>query len=243
MRYVLRYCDIIRYCAFSAIARCENNTFEHIVALLTEFNTENAILLTHSITICNLSELPQKPQYAANVGFYHPAIRKNAPNARPNTTQFAPVGYTDYDRPDFPKGAKVLIIDTVNAYAEFKQMSGVVQRTVKERNCFICVRFESEATRNAVKRLNQLPRNKARFNFLKQDELDLLCCRVGLIQLVTPQPTDGSGSSSQDKPADEKQDVTLAGKRQAPEDSTADEMSAGTALVATSVCGLKVPAC
>ena len=79
----------------------------------------------------------------------------------------------NHDRHDFPKGVKVLVIDTVNAYAELKQMSGVVQHTVKERNCFICVRFESETTRSVVKQLNQLSRNKARFNFLKQDELDL----------------------------------------------------------------------
>jgi len=141
----------------------------------------------------------------------------NAPRTAP--TQHAAVGYADGGNRDFPIGSKVVLVDTLHAYAEFKGMEAVVQRTVKERNWFICIRFEDETVRNAVRQLNQ--RSKSGFGFLLLGELDLMVCRVGQLKLVPLQQAK-AGSEMQVKP--------LLGKRETPEVSSAHDMSIAAIL-------------
>ncbi len=100
-------------------------------------------------------------------------------------TALGPVrtGYVEHVMRDFPKGAAVLVVGTLKDYAEFKGMRGVVTLTVQQHHRFICIRFESQAVRDAVQRLNALPRNKSSFEFLQDDQLDLLCCKVGQVKV------------------------------------------------------------
>lgn len=136
-----------------------------------------------------------------------PALAVAVPAARtPASLHYGRVreGYKEKQMRDFPKGAEVVVVGALKAYAEFIGMHGVVVLTVQQHHRVVCIRLESQGAREAVQRLNAVPRNKQSFAFLKDDELDLLCCKVGQVTL-----RDGGG-----------QDTTRLGKRKASEDSS-----------------------
>lgn len=169
-----------------------------------------------------IHDIPHKPEHTANVMMYHPTvwsqIKATAQRveaglsasmwvgpalAVPALAVPIRAGYTENVIRKFPKGAEVVVVSALKAYVEFIKMKGVVMLTVKQLHCFVCVRLESQGAREAVQRLNGLHDNKNKFPFLKDDELDLLCCKVGQVMIA------GGG-----------QDATGLGKRKASEDSS-----------------------
>lgn len=142
-----------------------------------------------------------------------PALAVAVPAARtPASLHYGRVraGYTEKQMRDFPKGARVVVVGALKAYAEFKGMQGVVALTVQQHHRVVCVRLEDKDAREVLQGLNVLPRNKQSFAFLKDDELDLLCCKVGQVTL-----RDGGKDKSVDAT-----DTTRLGKRKASEDSS-----------------------
>ena len=138
------------------------------------------------------------------------------------------VGYTENAMRDFPKGAEVVVVGTLKAYAEFKDLHGVVALTLKQHHRTVCVRLESQDAREAVQRLNALPHNRSSLSFLKDDQLDLLCCKVGQVRQVRLR--DG-GKDAQDAPGGGS-DSTRLGKRKALDDlSQAEVLLVAGALV------------
>ncbi len=84
-------------------------------------------------------------------------------------------------------GDVVLVKDTLKSYAEFTNMPGVVKRIVRNKGhtYFFCVLLDCPLQSQTVKTLNSLDVNKKRFPFLKQDEIELLCLKVGQIETHT----------------------------------------------------------
>jgi hypothetical protein len=63
----------------------------------------------------------------------------------------------------------------------------VVKRIVRNKGhtYFFCVLLDCPLQSQTVKTLNSLDVNKKRFPFLKQDEIELLCLKVGQIETHT----------------------------------------------------------
>jgi hypothetical protein len=201
-------------------------------------NSDAALLVTHVIVMSHIKDIPHKPKHTANVMMYHQTIwsQIKATVVRleaglPASMWVGPAlavpalavpiagrvraGYKEEKVREFPKGAQVHVVGALKAYEEFKKMKGVVVLTVKQLHFFVCVRLESQDARDAVKRLNGLFDNKKKFPFLKDDELDLLCCKKGQVERL-----DGGG-----------QDATDLGKRKASEDSSEAGGSGAAAIV------------
>ena len=141
------------------------------------------------------------------------------------------VGYTENAMRDFPKGAEVVVVGTLKAYAEFKDLHGVVALTLKQHHRTVCVRLESQDAREAVQRLNALPHNRSSLSFLKDDQLDLLCCKVGQVRQVRLRDGGKDAQDAQDAPGGGS-DSTRLGKRKALDDlSQAEALLAAGALV------------
>jgi hypothetical protein len=79
-------------------------------------------------------------------------------------------------------GDAVLVTGATQAYSDFKNMSGVIKRIVQGHNYLFCVLLDCPVQCQNVGRINSLYVNKRRLAWLKQDENELLCLKVGHIQ-------------------------------------------------------------
>lgn len=210
-----------------------------IFLYLTPHITESAILATYRMTLTHLN-VPHKPQYTNIVQIYHPSIWNKLKSdaqasqppqpyiGRPKTVSLL------QDHIGFPKDAHVIILQTFKGFydAKFKDMSGRVMFTIKQSKWWVCVSLDDQSARDEVKRFNQQPKNRSTFDFLKDDQLDILCCKIGQVKLLplhetnttTDEKKDKSDNEKHDKPADEAgiKDSKLLGKRKASEHSATD---------------------
>ncbi len=103
--------------------------------------------------------------------------------------------YVDCPHLDFSIGDKVVVTDTLKAYSEFMEMTGVVCRIVKAHTYLLCVRLDAVHKRNSVRRLNDNRENHARCSFLEYGETDLLLlttCQVRVLhKAIQPRETRG----------------------------------------------------
>ena len=175
--------------------------------------TESAILATYRITMTHLN-IPHQVEYTKNVQIYHPNIwKKINPNKKTEPPQALVVQpplplvgrinpqYEYKDHPTFVKDAQVVVVDTFKVlyHCKFKGMSGRVVFAVKPDKWFIGVYLDDKSAREEVKILNQQSRNKISFDFLKEDQLDVLCCKVGQIKLAALQHTPAKPNVQKDK--------------------------------------------
>ena len=155
---------------------------------------ENQLLATYRIKVRYMSERPFTQKNKDCIKVVHSDICKII-------KEFRSMKYANHDT--YQNGDAVLVKGAIKAYAEFTNMSGVIKRIVQGHNYFFCVLLDCPVQRQAVQRINSLHVNKVRFPFLKQDESELLCFKVGHIQ------------KHKNNHAAAASDATLLGKRKA----------------------------
>ena len=191
--------------------------------------TESAILATYRMTLTHLN-VPHKPQYTNIVQIYHPTIwNKLKSDAQASQAPQPYIGRPKavsllQDHIGFPKDAHVIVLQTFKGFydAKFKGMSGRVMFTIKQSKWWVCVSLDDQSARDEVKRFNQQPKNRSTFDFLKDDQLDILCCKIGQVKLLPLQQANAgndekkreSTNDNQDT-SDDKAKMTLLGKRKA----------------------------
>ena len=93
-------------------------------------------------------------------------------------------------------GDVVLAKSPLKAYTEFTSLPGIIKRVVQGHTYFFCVLLDCPLQRQAVKRINSLHVNKVRFPFLKPDESELLCLKVGQIEARKNYHTDATSNET-----------------------------------------------
>ncbi len=108
--------------------------------------------------------------------------------------------YVDCPNHQFSIGDKVVVTDTLKAYREFIEMTGVVCRIVKAHTYLICVRLDAVDKRNSVRRLNDNRENHERCSFLDYGETDLLLLTLGQVRVTHKaiQPRETRGKRKRD---------------------------------------------
>jgi hypothetical protein len=170
---------------------------------------ENQLLATHRITVRYMSERPftQRIKDCLHVVHSHIAtIIKTAghPPAAPAAGATpanaggsqAPKKEVDATHDTYKVGDRVVVTGAVKTYAELTPQRGVIKRIVQGRNYFFCVLLDCPAARQAVKDLNSMRVNRVRFPFLKADEADLFCVKVGHILKDTAHMDVSNGGSA-----------------------------------------------
>lgn len=82
----------------------------------------------------------------------------------------------------FEVGHKVQITKTLKTYREFIDKPGFICRIIKAPHYFFCVRLEDPNLHASARHINALPKNKARFPFLKDTEDDLIVLKVDQLE-------------------------------------------------------------
>jgi hypothetical protein len=170
---------------------------------------ENQLLATYRMTVRYLSDRPFTISHRDLVRVVHTGIGRiirdyntagmtAKPAAAPATTlattppaapATAPVAVgqgrkseIDAHHHTFQIGDNVHVKSALKAYAEFTNATGEIKRIVQGHIYFFCVLLDCPLQRQAVKRINSLHVNKVRFPFLKPDESEFLCLKVGMIE-------------------------------------------------------------
>jgi hypothetical protein len=136
---------------------------------------ENQLLATHRITVRYMSERPftQKIKDCLQVVHSHIAtiIKTRGQSSAVDATHDT-----------YQVGDRVIVTGTLKSYADLALQQGVIKRIVQGRNYFFCVLLDCPEHRLVVKDLNSIHVNRVRFPFLKADESELLCLKVGHIE-------------------------------------------------------------
>jgi hypothetical protein len=82
----------------------------------------------------------------------------------------------------FEVGHKVKITKTLMLYRQFIDEPGVICRIIKAPCYFFCVRLDNPDLHANARRANGIPKNKARFPFLKDTEDDLIVLKVDQLE-------------------------------------------------------------
>ena len=181
------------------------------------------------MTLTHLN-VPHKPQYTNIVQIYHPSIW----NKLKSDAQASQPAQPYIGRPKtvsllqnhigFPKDAHVIVLQTFKGFydAKFKGMSARVMFTIKQSKWWVCVSLDDQSARDEVKRFNQQPKNRSTFDFLKDDQLDILCCKIGQVKLLPLQQANAGNDEKKQESTNDNQDtsddkskMTLLGKRKA----------------------------
>jgi hypothetical protein len=152
-----------------------------------------------------------------NTAGMQPAVTPAVASAATTTAPATHYNYSHGSRLEMPEidtyhhtyqiGDVMLVKSPLKAYIEFTSLPGIIKRVVQGHTYF-CVLLDCPLQRQAVQRINSLHVNKVRFPFLKQDESELLCLKVGQIEARKNQHTAATI------------DVTLLGKRKADSNGT-----------------------
>jgi hypothetical protein len=192
---------------------------------------ENQLLATYRMTVRYLSDRPFTHSHRDLVRVVHTGIGriirdKNnvVQTAPPPATTLAPaspaapvlapvVGYTrkseiDAHHHTFQIGDRVRVKSALKAYTEFTNATGEIKRIVQGHIYFFCVLLDLPWQRQSVQHINSLQVNKVRFPFLKPDESEFLCLKVGMID------------RHRHSAAGAAQDESVLGKRKADADGT-----------------------
>jgi len=163
---------------------------------------ERSFLYTHKIHIRAVHADICKIIRETNGHLFPPVTSPAAPAvANPAVASRPPKPEVDTHHNTYQIGDTVLVKSALKAYAEFTSLPDVIKRVVQGLTYFFCVFLDCPLQFQAVQRINSLHFNKVRFPFLKQDESDLLCLKVGQIEARKNHHT-AAGS-----------DATLLGKR------------------------------
>jgi len=117
-----------------------------------------------------------------------------APAALGASTLLRPSTYFHIRKPEvdathskFKIGDTVIVDGTLKDYAEFRGATGAIVRIVAGHNFFFCVRLDCPQLAAGVARINAQSANTIRWRWLRPDESDLLCVKVGNItKLAVP---------------------------------------------------------
>ncbi len=113
---------------------------------------------------------------------YHqglPSVVPAAPVTRASKAPAVEEVDTTHDR--YRVGDQVLVTDAFKVYVEFVNCPDVIKSIVQGHNYFFCVLLDCPNQRKDVQDLNSQRVNKVRFPFLKTDEGELRCLKVGHI--------------------------------------------------------------
>jgi hypothetical protein len=172
---------------------------------------ENQLLATHRITVRYMSERPftQKIKDCLQVVHSHigtiittwgqspaaPAAgAKPAAGSNTGGSQ-GPKKEVDATHDTYQVGDRVIVTGTLKSYADLALQQGVIKRIVQGRNYFFCVLLDCPEHRLVVKDLNSMHVNRVRFPFLKADESELLCLKVGHIEKDIAHKNTANGGS------------------------------------------------
>lgn len=171
---------------------------------------ENQLLATHRITMRYMVESNFIQRNHECVRFVHGDIADLLKKARDEwVTAQAPAGpalppsffsptvvasvpprmhtktpYVDTPHRSFNIGDKIVVTDTLKAYREFKDMTGVVRRIVKAHTFLLCIRLDTVRLRAQVRRLNANQENCIRTSFLNKNQDDLLLLTAGQVTVI-----------------------------------------------------------
>jgi hypothetical protein len=153
---------------------------------------EYQLLATYRMTVRYLCDRVFTKKHRDCVRVVHADIGRiirqyNTVNLIPVTVPPPTTVVIDSHHHTFQIGDNVRVKSTLKAYVEFTNMTGVVKRIVRNKGYtyFFCVLLDCPLQRETVKTLNSLDVNMKRFSFLKQDEIELLCLKVGQIETHT----------------------------------------------------------
>lgn len=174
---------------------------------------ENQLLATHRITVRYLTDRPFTQRIKDCVQVVAQGISTlikawGKPPAAPATAAPAPASHggmrwgktaAEVDAPHskFQIGDAVVVKGALKSYESFENETGIIKRIVKGHHFFFCVLLDNPEARLEVKDINSLRANRGRFGFLKSDEQELLCLKVGDIEKFKPKVTSaGAGGAS-----------------------------------------------
>jgi hypothetical protein len=179
---------------------------------------ENQLLATYRITVRYLTDRPFTQRIKDVVHSVHCGIGtlikswgKPTPPVAPaaSTTQGgapapAPVysrwgkssAEVDATHIKYKVGDAVVVTGALKAYQDSVGQTGVIKRIVQGHHYYFCILLDCPKQRPSVKDANSLSGNKERYRFLKPDEQELLCLKVGHIEKRKPQDAPAGGAAS-----------------------------------------------
>jgi hypothetical protein len=147
---------------------------------------ENQLLATYRITVRYLTDRPFTQRIKDCVEVVNSGIA-----ALIKSWVKPPAAHSIYK-----VGDSVVVTGALKAYEDSVHHTGVIKRIVQGHHYFFCVLLDCPKQRLSVKDANSLRPNKGRFRFLKPDEQELLCLKVGHIEKTKPQDAHGGGAVS-----------------------------------------------